>query len=259
MRRALSALILLGFAHPLAAQESYTPIIPSVIAHDLGDTRISVTVDRGLTSSKRLRSTALRNARTAMHEGGGVSAEHLRALAEAGDGLAAQRYVRLLEASSTPPGPSDLAYFSAISVGTGRVWTLKTMIAAMHDLDPKSEPRARINKYIQVLYPHAWAGNPLALEAVLAFNGEGRLFGALSDRTRDRILAESREHGDGRIELGMALSLLERTRAAESPAPGDLSLARSLLKQAEISDHLAVRASAQNLLRLMDTRAADGG
>lgn len=259
MRHALAPLIALGFSLPLAAQEVYTPIIPSVIAHDLGDTRISVTVDTGLTSNKQLRSAALRNARAAMHGGGDVSPEHLRALAEAGDGLAAQRYVRLLQASDIPPSPSDLAYFSAISVGAGRIWTLKTMIDAMHELDPKSEPRARINKYIRVLYPHAWAGNPLALEAVVAFNGEGRLFGSLSDRTRDRILAESRKHGDGRIELGMALSLLERTRAAESPVPEDLDLAHSLLKLAENSDHLAVKASAQNLLRLMDKGKTGGG
>jgi hypothetical protein len=132
---------------------------------------------------------------------------------------------------------------------------MKTMIAAMHELDPVEEPRDRIRKYIRVLYPHAWAGNRPALNAVVAFNGEGRLFGALSNRTRDRILSQSEKNGDGRIELGMAVSLLER--AAETPNEEDMAQAKSLLERVKSSDHLAVRTSALNLLRLMDPPETD--
>lgn len=251
--------VMTALAMPLAAQQTHTPVIPNLIADDNGDTRISVTVERGLTNSNPLRSVALRNARASLHDGSEITAEHMRALAGAGDGLAAQRYVRLLQAADTPPNPSDLAFFAAIAVGTGRVWTLGTMIAAMHKLDPKIEPPARVSKYIRVLYAHAWAGNSLALEAVVAFNGEGRLFGPLSDRTRDRILTKTREHGNGRIELGMAMNLLERSRAADTPNLGDLAQARSFLKLAGASEHLAVSTSAQNLLRLMDSGHADDG
>ena len=74
-----------------------------------------------------------------------------------------------------------------------------------------------------MLYPHAWAGNTLALEAVVAFNGEGLLFGPLSERTRLRILNEAQEHGDGRVEFGMAMALLERSRATETQDPKDLA------------------------------------
>jgi len=245
-------------AAPMAAQQAHVPIIPNVIAPDTEGTLISVTVEPGLTNSKRLRSSALRKARTAMHNGDPVYAEDLRALALAGDGLAAQRYVRVLQAGKAAANPSDLAYFSAVAVGTGRIWTIKTMIAAMHELDPETEPRDRIRKYIQVLYPHAWAGNRLALDAVVAFNGEGRLFGPLSDRTRDRILSQSEKNGDGRIELGMAVSLLERARAAETPDKDDLAQAYRLLQRVKSSDHLAVRTSALNLLRLMDRPETDG-
>lgn len=244
-------------AGPLAAQETHEPIIPNVIAPDAQGALISVTVERGLTSSKRLRSQALRKARSALHEGEPVSEEDLRALSLAGDGLAAQRYVRVLKAGKAAADPSDIAYFSAVAVGTGRIWTIKTMIAAMHELDPATEPRARIRKYINVLYPHAWAGNQPALDAVVAFNGEGRLFGPLSESTRSRILAQSQENGDGRIELGMAVRLLERVRASGAPADetltgGDLAQAHALLKRAEASMHLGVSTSAQNFLRLMD-------
>jgi len=257
MKRLAAILIACGVAMPLAAQDASGPIIPNLIASNIEDTRVSVTVDPGLRSSKRLRTVALRNARAALHDGRDVSAHDLRLLAEAGDGLAAQRYVRVLDSASAKPSQSDLAYFSAVAVGTGRIWTLRTMVDALHQLDPETEPRARVRKYMQVLYPHAWAGNTLALEAVVAFNGEGRLFGALSERTRERILAEARKQGNGRIEFGIAMGLLERTRAAETPDPADLALARNMLELASASDHLAVRTSAQNLLRLMDNPKTD--
>lgn len=254
----ISAIIIAcGLATPVVAQNASGPIIPNLIAPDIEASRISVTVDKGLTSSKRLRTNALRRARLLLHEGGEVSADDLRTLAEVGDGLAAQRYVRVLTSGANAPSQSDLAYFSAVAVGTGRVWTLGTMVDALHHLDPATEPAERVRKYMQVLYPHAWAGNALALDAVVAFNGEGRLFGALSDRTRERILTEARKLGDGRIEFGIAMGLLERTRAAQTPDPADLVLAREMLELASASDHLAVSTSARNLLRMMDNPQTD--
>lgn len=237
---------------PLAAQQVHVPIIPNLIGPNTEGAQVSVVVDRGLTSNRNLR-RSLRDARTRMQQGDNLSAEELRALANAGDGLAAQRYVRLIEAQQTTPNPSDMAYFSAIAVGTGRVWTLRTMIDAMHRLDPETEPRERVRKYIKVLYPHAWAGNTLALQAVVEFNGEGRLFGPLSDKTRARIQTEAAKHGDGRIELGIAVAMLERSRAAATPDPKDLAYARRLLQQSAKSTHLAVATSAQNLLLLIQT------
>lgn len=233
--------------------EGFTgPVIPVLIPPAEETSRVSVVVDPGLTSSKRLRTSALVRAREAMHANQPVSADDLRALAEAGDGLAAQRYVRvLLDGASVDP--SDIAYFSAVAVGTGRIWTLKTMIDAMHKLDPEKEPRARIRKYIQVLYPHAWAGNALALDALVAFNGEGRLFGPLSDRTRDRILAQAGKMQDGRTELSLAMGLLEAHRAGVASGPDTLDKARGYLQSAAASNHLAVRTTAENLLRMLES------
>ena len=234
------------------AQQVNGPIIPILVAPAEDTAQVSVTVDRGLRSSKRLRTRALRQARADMQAGQTISTEHLRALANAGDGLAAQRYVRSLMADPATADPSDVAYFSAIAVGTGRIWTLKTMIASMHQLDPKTEPRERIRKYIRVLYPHAWAGNSLALEALVAFNGEGRLFGPLSDKTRDKILAEARESGDGRTELSLAMGILEHERTKSAPDPKAIAEARGFLELAKASDHLAVRTTAENLLRMIE-------
>ncbi|MEM8654418.1 MAG: hypothetical protein AAGF36_06705 [Pseudomonadota bacterium] len=243
--------ILLFLCGTAAALAQGRAVIPNVIAPSTEGVQISVKVTPGLRSSKRLRSAALRQARTDLHAGDPVTATDLRALAEAGDGLAAQRYVRVLEASGTAD-PSDLAYFSAVAVGTGRVWTLDTMVRAMHQLDPATEPQTRINKYISVLYPHAWAGNPLALQAVIDFNGAGRLFGPLSDRTRQRILDQARAQDDGRLELGLAVALLERAN------PDDTIQARELLQRAEASEHLAVKTTAQNLLRRITAVTPEG-
>lgn len=253
---ALIVLVCAALSLPVAAQTQSAPIIPNLIAPNTSTELISVAVDRGLTSSKRLRSAALRQARTRLHDGGDVSSDELRALADAGDGLAAQRYVRILQGNDGA-NASDIAYFSSIAVGTGRIWTMGAMIDAMHRLDPATEPRERVRKYISVLYPHAWGGNTRALEAVAEFNGEGRLFGPLSQSTRDRILTEARKSGDGRIELGMAMGLLERAAATDASDVGTLAQARVLLEQAGASTHLAVATTAQNLLRLMDAPKVD--
>lgn len=247
-----AALILALVPFSLAAEGPRTPVIPILIAPDEVASQVSVTVAPGLQSSKQLSSAALRAARDAMHNDEPVSPQDLRALANAGDGLAAQRYVRILLADRANADPSDIAYFAAVAVGTGRVWTLRPMIAAMHELDPESEPRVRIRKYIEVLYPHAWAGNTAALDALVAFNGEGRLFGPLSDATRDRILAEAREEGNGRIELTLAMGILEAERVKETPDEAAMAQARGYLQSAAASDHLAVQTTAENLLRMID-------
>ena len=236
----------------LMAQEARRAVIPILVAPSDETGQISVKVEPGLQSSKRLRTAALRRARAAMHAGEPVSTENLRRLADAGDGLAAQRYVRILLSGDTAADPSDISYYAAIAVGTGRIWTLKPMIEAMHRLDPETEPKARVSKYIRVLYPHAWAGNSVALDALVAFNGEGRLFGPLSDKTRQRILSEAKQQGDGQTELSLAMGILEVERASDTPDPTAMAKAREYLELAQGSDHLAVRTTAQNLLRMIE-------
>lgn len=245
-----AALLIAVLGQPLAAQS-----IPMPFAPDSEARKISVVVTKGRHTMRGL-PDRLVEARRRMHARLVVSDENLRALAARGDGLAAQKYVRLLVGrGEAVQAASDVAYYSAIAVGTGRVWTLPDMVRAMQHLDPKTEPKDRIRKYIQVLYPHAWAGNALALQAVVDFNGEGRLFGALSKATRDKILAEARESGDGRTELRMALALMERDTLSDK----DKKEAVRLLESAAQTTHPGIRAAAENMLRqLNETDAADG-
>jgi len=251
MRAALALMLGLLAPVPALAQEVKAPIIPILVGASEKAAQVSVVVDRGLRSSKRLK-RSLRVARKAMQEGEEISLPDMRALAMARDGLAAQRYVRAMQAGAVERNPSDLAYLAAIAVGTGRVWTLKPMIEAMRELDPATEPKDRINTYIRVLYPHAWAGNALALEALVLFNGEGRLFGPLSDTTRDRILAQAKKQADGRTELRLAMGILETERAKDTADAAQMAQAAAYLEAAAQSDHLDVSTTAQNLRRMIE-------
>lgn len=236
-------LLLLLLTSPALAEGSagaVRAVAPSLPAATEGR-HVSVVVTPGVMRTAQLPTRALRAARRAMVAGEALPETDLRALAEAWDGLAAQRLARLL---LERPGadPSDVAYFATIAVSTGRVWTLPDAVAAMRRLDPATEPRERVRAYIAMLYPHAWAGNGVALDAVMDLNGEGRLFGPLSEATRARIL----EEGGPRAALRLGLAAM-----ASQPGPADIAEARALLGRAAEGGDLAVRATALNLLSLL--------
>ena len=212
---------------------------------DQEDRLVSVVVTPGLSSNSTL-DEDLKVVRSAMHAGEDVSPKALRALADMNDGLAAQRYVRFLETLDPPANPSEIAHYATIAVSTGRIWTLPDAIEAMHLLDPATEPPERIGAYIEMLYAHAWAGNSLALDAVIDLNGEGRLFGALSEATRAKILEQDQKNGDGRAALRMALTLL-----MDQPlSTADSALAIEYLNLAAAADNFQVSVTASNLLAL---------
>lgn len=237
----VSVVSLLMSAGAATAQEFALPI---PVQTDRDSREISVVVDKGLRSTRSLPTLSLRNARRAMFAGELVSDEDLRKLANYGDSLAALKYVDILMARGLNANASDIAYYGAIAVGGGRVWALPEMVEAMHLLDPKTEPKKRVNKYISVLYPHAWAGNSLALDAVVDFNGEGLLFGALSEATRLKIEAQAEANKDGRTELKQAISILRKPDLTQD----ELGRARALLERAQKTEHLAVSTMAANLI-----------
>jgi hypothetical protein len=232
------------------AARAETAILALPVAADPASRQISVTVDPGLTRTRDLPTEDLRAARRALFEDPAtVAPDLLRALADRRDGLAALHYTRHLVA--TGGSDSDIAYYGAIAATTGRVWTLRDAVGAMLRLDPATEPRDRIAVYMNMLYPHAWAGNTLALDAIMQLNGEGRLFGPLSDSTRTRILEQAAANGDGRIEMQMALSLL-RDPASRAASADQI---RDYLTRAQATYHPGVRAMATALLVQLETPA----
>lgn len=247
----LSLALVLGLTAGHAAAQT----LPLPFDDSVESQQVSVVVTPGRTSMKGLPPDLVR-ARQAMHAKEEVSDDDLRRLADSGDGLAAQRYVRsLIGQGKAVSQASDVAYYSALAVGAGRVWTLPDMIAALERLDRGAEPAERVNLYIKVLYAHAWEGNTAALDAVVALNGEGRLFGKLSDGTRQKILAQGEQNMDGKVELRMALALLEK----ESLTPEQVARLRGLLTTAAGSRHLGLMTTAQTLLTQVERDYPDGG
>lgn len=247
MARSLLAVVLafgLGFSGA-SAQDLITMQIPADPAHS----QISVVVTKGLTRTAKLPTPALRAARLAMIDGKDISPEALKALADHFDGLAAQKYVRYLLASVPDATASDIAYYGSIAISTGRVWTLPQVVEALHRIEPTTEPPARIKAYIAMLYPHAWAGNSLALDAVIDLNGEGKLFGPMSAATQKRILAQAEKAGDGRAPLRLALVLLQKP----DRTPAEMVQAKHYLTLAKASSNLEVQATATNLLGLIES------
>ena len=250
----LALLMLVPAALPLRAQTAADPAADTAMLlfpAPAAARRISVTVNKGLTRTASLPTAALRQARRDMLAGKVIPDADLRALADRRDGRAAQDYVRRLLKAQDQTGtgtPSDIAYYGSIAVASGRVWTLPDAVRAMHALDPATEPRARVAQAVAMLYPHAWAGNALALDALIALNGQGRLFGPMSEKTRARLLEASRRAGDGRVALQMALVALRD--------PADPLAARLWLTEAQGARDLAIRTTAAALLARLDAAPA---
>lgn len=249
-RPSLRILILLAAALPgIVAAESPSPQVPSLAgSSDPAARQISVTAQTGLTRTVDLPTESLQEARRDLLADLPLSDADLRALADHWDGLAALRYVRRLIDSQPHGSDSDIAYYGSIAVATGRIWPLADVTAALRRLDPVTEPPERIMVYADMLYAHAWAGNSLALDAVIDLNGEGRLFGPLSDATRARLLEIGDKRGDGRVALHMAMSLLQ----APSLTEDQRRHARNYLNRAQGGNDLSVQTVAATLLRRLD-------
>jgi hypothetical protein len=241
------AVIFTLLAAPLRAETALILPFPP----DLDSRQIVVTVDPGLTRTRALPAGELRDARVAMLADQDVAPDLLRALADRRDGLAALRLVRHLVANGG--SASDIAYYGSIAVLTGRIWPLEDVVTALAELDPATEPADRVQMAIAALYPQAWAGNALALDALIMLNGEGRLFGAMSDRTRARIVEQAEQAGDGRVFLHLAVSELWG-----SPTDENRARARVWLEQARGASHLGVATTATALLAQLDLAAPAG-
>jgi hypothetical protein len=178
-----------------------------------------------------------------MQDGQEISESDLRTLADLWDGVAALRLVRLLEEKGDRALAADIAWYGTIAVSTGRVWPLEATIAALHELNPATVLEERMTLYRDMLYAHAWAGNSLALDAVIDLNGEGKLFGPMSEETKAKVLEMGDAIGDGRIALRMALALWQN---ADSLAADD-TLLQDYLDRAIAGNNLVVRTTALNL------------
>lgn len=206
--------------------------------------KISVVVDKGITRTRQL-PVSLRPLRKAMIANRPLSEGDLRKLAERGDGLAALRYTKLLLDRGLAQNATGVAYFGAIAAGAGRISVLDDMIEALHLLQPGDLGPEELGRAIRTLYGHAWAGNTMALAALLDLNGKDRLLGEMSEKTRLRLLETGQRLADGRIELHMAMKLL----AGGNRDKPTLTRADGYLLRAERMGDVTIKTMAANLRR----------
>lgn len=223
--------------------EAITMNIPS----DKASRQISVVVTKDVTVSKKLPTPELTDARKRMLTGKDVTPDELRQLADLGDSLAAQNYTRYLVANFATSTASDIAYYGTRALEAGHIWSLPYVVDALPRIDPATEPEPRKKAYAAVIYPYAWAGNSLALDALIDLNGEGKLFGPMSKATQDHIVALGEKGGDGRVALRLALMLIQKTDRSKA----DIDMARHFLKLAQASDNFQVQVTATNLINLL--------
>ena len=222
--------------------------IPIPLYDDKEKREISVVVTPGLARTTALRSEELRDARRAMNAGEEISEELLRGLADNRDSFAAIKLVDILVAKGVRDNASDIAFYGSVAVAAGRIHALPEMVEAMRHLDPETEPEERVRKHISVIYAHAWAGNSLALDAVIEFNGPGALFGEMGNVTRRRLEEQARLAETGRIELRLALRMMERGDLSER----EVTIVRGYLDNVENSTVLGMKAIGLNLKGLLD-------
>jgi hypothetical protein len=248
LTRTLTLLCVLA-ALPAAAQ-----VIAPSLPYDPEGAKVSVITAQALSGTNKLPPGDMRKARKALIAGAEISDAMLRDLADKGDSLAAQHLVRRLVDRGLAANASDIAWYGSFAVGTGKVFLMRDTIAAMRLLNPETEPTERKRAYVAMLYPHAWAGNTLALDAVIELNGEGRLFGPMSDETRAKVKETGEQLGGPRFALRQAVVLLQTTPLGEA----DRAEARRYLAQAVQSADIGTRTTAENLLRQLEAGAPGG-
>ena len=254
LRQTITALICAGLScfSPVTRVEADTFPIPFNVEAE--STEVAVVLRRRPFRTRDLPWGPLRDARRQMNAGEEISEDDLRAIAEYGDGLAAHKYVQILTDRGIRNNASDVAFFSAIALETGRIWPLDEFVIALRHLDPETEPDRRVQRYISVLYPYAWAGNRLALEAVIEHNGEGRLFGALSTATAERIRETRESVSDDYSIIRETVTLLEQdylTASERLRVIGYLSILKA-------SESLPLRTAGYNLSPLIENRIIVG-
>lgn len=247
IKTAAGALLATVLATATLAQSLVLPAPPE-------SRKITVVVDRGITHTRQLRSPHLRYLRKQMVGKAAMAEADLRKLADAKDSLAALKMVKLLRTRDLRKNASDMAFYASIAAGAGRKGMLKDFIEALYLLDPKTEPKARISQYIRILYGHAWAGNTMAQDAMIALNGPGQLFGPMGVGTRERIVAQAADN-HGRLVLSLAITDLGR----EGLTAGDLTRVIGYLTLAERHGDPALRTMAHSLRMVAEARRAAQG
>ena len=233
--------------------QSYPPVtldLTGLGANDPEARKIAVTLAPGIRSNHDLKEPNLRSARTKMIDGEAVATDALRALADAGDGIAALRLIAQLRDEGHTAAPENLAHYYGIAATTGRVAGLSGLVRTLDQVDPAATTPARLALLKTIVMAYAQAGNSIAAAGMMRFHLSQRPFGAMpQDITR--LAKEGQSKGNAVIALQLAGDLIQMNwddAAALTQAQGYLRAA------ADATTSVRVQLITGNLLPVLEAR-----
>lgn len=188
-------------------------------------------------------SPSLKALRKSMLAGQQLSDLQLRALADAGEGLAAARYAKRLEERDDPAFIDDAAHYYSIAVYQGRDFAMPRLLATLTDTQAEFGP-ARLRNIRGVLDRAARRGDGKAAVGLADLLLQGELFEADVPQARD-LLLKAAEAGDAKAAMKLALSHIQGAPGH----PPDPEAARPALELALGSQDPGVQAMALAMAR----------
>lgn len=190
----------------------------------------------------------LQAARKRMVTGGQLSSSALRALADAGDGLAAYRYGKLLQTSQPPAKVGSAAHYFAIAAYTGRAFAVAPLAQLLQSEGADYGPSLLQNS-LNALTVQATSGNAKAAQFLAKMYATGVPFGLDLTQAQHFTALAGQDDPVGAVKLGIALM------GDASDAALNHVGAKAALSIAANSTNLSAKVTAENLLRLLDTPA----
>ncbi|UWQ17945.1 hypothetical protein [Jannaschia sp. M317] len=214
--------------------------------------RITVTLTPGIRSGRELRSASLKDTRRRLSQDQPVTRDALRALADAGDGMAALHLARQFDAEGLRVNPANLAHYYGMAAATGRLGGLFGLVDTLKRVDPEQTSEARLAMLKRTVLAYAQAGNSVAIEALAGFHSTGRPFGPL-DADLQALATTGAGQGAALIALQLAS---DRMQTGWNDAQA-LTEAQGYLRAASSSKSVRVQLLAVNLLPLLQTRLSE--
>lgn len=209
--------------------------------------RVDFVFDNAVRNTRDLPTAALQAARRKMLSGATMTPKELRALADAGDGLAAFRYAKLLQAAQATDLTGGAAHYYAIAAYTGRAFAVPPLARLLKD-EGAGYTASRLTHGLNAMTVQALSGNAVAATLLGQMYADGVPFGR--DVAQAQIFLGMAATGGGsqRAALQLGVALMSDPADQHAGHPG----ARAALMLAAAADDLSVRVTAENLLNQLD-------
>jgi hypothetical protein len=211
----------------------------------MGPARADVVLPKAIAASPWLK-----DLRRSMLKGRELSDKQLQTLADAGEGLAAARYAKRLEARNDPAFLDDAAHYYSIAVYMGRDFALPRLISLLGRPEAEFGP-ARLRNLRGVLDRAARKGDAVAAAGLADLLMQDAPFGQDIPRAHE-LLMQAAQAGDAKAALRLALDLINGSPGQ----PTDPEAARAALELAMNSPDPGVKAMVMTLTRQLSGQTA---